>query len=99
MFVPILKIHSSIPCQLLTALKKKNTEKLIHDLHKFKKNKLFTTYDGLQILNFVNVLQNSLTNQNEPFRLFVEFKKEEIRLLSQIQFLETIFSKPYHIIN
>ena len=40
MFVPILKIHSSIPCQLLTALKKKkNKKKLIH----------------LEILNFVNL--------------------------------------------
>ena len=33
MFVPILKIHSSIPCQLLTALKKKNTEKLMYMFH------------------------------------------------------------------
>ena len=40
MFVPILKIHSSIPCQLLMALKKKNTEKLIRDCHKLKKNTL-----------------------------------------------------------
>ena len=36
------------------------------------KNKVFTTYEHLEILNFV--LQNSLTNQNKPFCLFVEIK-------------------------
>jgi hypothetical protein len=33
-----LKIHSSIPCQLLMALKKKKKpEKLIYDVQKFEK--------------------------------------------------------------
>ena len=40
-----------------------------------KKNKLCTRYDRLQILNFV--LQSYLTNQNEPFYSFAEFKKKK----------------------